>query len=156
VLALMRQLRCRHRGQRSGRRYRNVQQQTPFKKEERVMAEKVSTQAKEAVEKMSAATSEAAGAVQNSYSVALKGLQDYNKKWFEFTQANTQAAMDFYQKVSGVKSPSEFIELSTEHAQKQLTTLTEQTKQLAELAQRVTLEAAEPLKTGFTKASGGT
>jgi phasin len=120
------------------------------------MAEKVSTQAKEAVEKMSAATSEAAGAVQNSYSVALKGLQDYNKKWFEFTQVNTQAAMDFYQKVSGVKSPSEFIELSTEHAQKQLTTLTEQTKQLAELAQRVALEAAEPLKTGFTKASGGT
>jgi hypothetical protein len=40
--------------------------------------------------------------------------------------------------------------------QKQLTTLTEQTKELGELAQRVTLAAAEPLKTGFTKASGGT
>jgi hypothetical protein len=64
--------------------------------------------------------------------------------------------MDFYQKLSGVKSPSEFVELSTDHAQKQLTTLTKQAQELGELAQRVTLEAAEPLKTGFTKASSGT
>jgi phasin len=105
---------------------------------------------------MSAATSEATGAMQHSYLVGLKGVQDYNQKWIEFAQANTQAAMDFYQKLSGVKSPSEFVELSTEHAQKQLTTLTKQAKELGELAQRVTLEAAEPLKTGFTKASGGT
>jgi phasin len=120
------------------------------------MAEKVSTQAKEVVDKMGAATSEAAGAMQYSYSLALKGVQVYNQKLFEFAQANTQAAMEFYRTLSGVKSPSEFIELSTQHAQKQLTTLTEQTKELGELAQRVTLEAAEPLKTGFTKASGGT
>jgi phasin len=120
------------------------------------MADKVSTQAREAVDKMSAATSEAAGAVQSSYSLALEGVQDYTKKWIEFAQVNTQATMDFYQKLSGVKSPSEFMELSTAHAQKQLTTLTEQTKELGELAQRVTLAAAEPLKTGFTKASGGT
>ena len=120
------------------------------------MADKVSTQAREAVDKMSAATSEAADAVQNSYSVALEGMQDYTKKWMEFAQANAQAAMDFYQKLSRVKSPAEFMELSTAHAQKQLTTLTDQTKELGELAQRVTLEIAEPLKTGFTKASGGT
>jgi phasin len=120
------------------------------------MAEKSVTQSKEAFEKMSAATSEAAGALQHSYSVGLKGVQDYNKKWIEFAQANTKATMDFAQSMFGVKSPSEFVELSTEHAQKQLTTLTEQTKQLAELAQRVTLAAAEPLKTEFTKASGGT
>jgi phasin len=117
------------------------------------MAEKVSTQSKEAFEKVSAATSEVADAVQNGYSVALKGRQDYNKKWFEFTQANTKATMDFYQKAFGVKSPSEFIELSTEHAQQQLATLTEQTRQLGALAQQATLAAAEPLKTGFTKAS---
>jgi hypothetical protein len=61
--------------------------------------------------------------------------------------------MDFAQRMSGVRSPSEFIELSTELAQQQLTTLTEQTKQLAALAQQVTLATAEPLKTGFTRAS---
>ena len=118
------------------------------------MAEKVSTQAKDAVERMSTATSEAAGAVQNSYSVALEGMQDYTKKWMEFAQANTQAAMDFHQKLSRVKLPSEFVELSTAHAQKQLTTLTEQTKELGELAQQLTLAAVQPLKTGFGKTFG--
>jgi|SRR5215475_102961 len=115
------------------------------------MAEKVS-QAKDVIERMGTATSEAANGMQHSYMVGLKGLQDYNKKWMEFAQANTQAAMEFYQKLSGVKSPTEFIELSTTNAQRQLTTLTEQTKQLGELAQQATLAAVEPFKTGFAKA----
>jgi hypothetical protein len=44
------------------------------------------------------------------------------------------------------------MELSTEHSRKQFETLTEQTKELAALAQKVTLATAEPLKTGVTKA----
>jgi len=43
-----------------------------------------------------------------------------------------------------VKSPSDFVELSTEHSRKQFETLTEQTKELAALAQKVTLATAEP------------
>ena len=119
----------------------------------RDMAEKGATQTKEAFEKMSAATSQAANVMKNCYSTAIKGAQDYNNKLIEFTQANTKVAFDFAQRMAGVKSPSEFIELSTELAQKQLTTLTEQTKELAALAQRVTLASAEPLKTDFTKVS---
>jgi len=53
-----------------------------------------------------------------------------------------------------VKSPSEFAELSTEHARQQVETLTNQTTQLATLAQQVTLATAEPLKTGTPKAFG--
>ena len=83
---------------------------------------------------------------------AVKGVQDYNTKFIEFAQTNTEAAFDFVQKLSGVKSPSDFIELSTEHSHKQFETLTEQTKELAALAQKVTLATAEPLKTGVTKA----
>jgi phasin len=119
----------------------------------REMVEKGATQSKESFEKMSAASSQAADVMKNCYSAAIKGAQDYNNKVIEFTQANTKAAFDFAQRMSGVKSPSEFVELSTELAQQQLTTLTEQTKQLAALAQHVTLATAEPLKTGFTKAS---
>jgi phasin len=126
---------------------------TPSEKEECVMAEKGATQVKEAVQKVSTATSEAADVMQNCYSAALKGVQDYNIKCMEFTQANTKAIMDFAQRMSGVKSPSEFIELSTVHAQQQLTALTEQTKQLTALAQQVTLATTEPLKSGFTKTS---
>jgi phasin len=108
----------------------------------REMAEKGTTQAKESYEKMNAATTEAADLIKNSYSTAVKGLQDYNNKIIEFAHANTNAAFDFVQKLSGVKSPSAFLELSTKHARKQLETLTEQTKQLAALAQKATLGGA--------------
>jgi phasin len=102
----------------------------------REMAEEGTTQAKEAYEKMSAATTEAADLIKNSYSTAFKGVQDYNNKFIEFAHANSNAAFDFIQKLPGVKSPSAFVELSTEHARKQHETLTEQTKQLAALGQR--------------------
>ena len=92
--------------------------------------------------------------IKNSYSTAVKGAQDYNNKVIEFAQANTKAALDFVQKLSGVKSPSDFIELSTDHSREQFETLTEQTKELAALAQKVTLATVEPLKTGITRAFG--
>ena len=118
----------------------------------RDMAEKGTAQAKEMYEKMNTATTEAADLIRNSYSTAVKGMQDYNNKVLEFAQTNTEAAFGFAQKLSDVKSPSDFIELSTEHSRKQYETLTEQTKELAALAQKVTLATAEPLRTGVTKA----
>lgn len=117
------------------------------------MTEKGATQSKEVFERMSAATAQTADAMKNCYSTAVKGIQDYNSKLIEFTDANTKSVFDFAQRMSGVKSPSEFFQLSTELAQQQLGTLTEQTQQLAAIAQRVTLATTEPLKTGFTKAS---
>ena len=120
----------------------------------RATAEKGSTQAKEAFEKMSGATAEATALIKDSYSTAVKGAQDYNTKFIEFAQNNTKAAIDFVQKLSGVKSPSDFIELSTDHSRKQFETLTGQTKELASLAQKVTLATVEPLKTGVSKAFG--
>jgi phasin len=109
-------------------------------------------QAKEAFEKINVATADAAALFKNSCSTVVKGAQDYNNKVIEFAQANTVAAFDFAQKLSGVKSPSDFMELSTEHSREQFETLTEQTKELAALAQKVTLATAEPLKTGVSKA----
>ena len=120
------------------------------------MAEKGTTQAKETYEKMNAATAEATDLIKNSCSMAVKGAQDYNTKFMEFAQTNTEAALGFVQKLSGVKSPSDFIELSTDHSRKQFETLTEQTKELAALAQKVTLATVEPLKTGATKVFGQT
>ena len=46
------------------------------------------------------------------------------------------------------------MELSTDHSRKQFETMTEQTKELAALAQKVTLATVEPFKTGVTKAFG--
>jgi hypothetical protein len=83
------------------------------------MAEKGTTQAKETYDKIDLATTEAADLIKTS-SKAVKGMQDYNNKIIEFAHANTNAAFDFVQKLSGVKSPTAFVELWTEHARKQL------------------------------------
>jgi phasin len=118
----------------------------------REIAAKGTTQAKEGFEKLSAATNEATGLLKDSYSTAIKGAQDYNSKLIEFARTNVSVSFEFAQKLSGVKSPSEFMELSTEYACKQFETLTEQTKELAAFAQKVTVATTEPLKTGVTKA----
>ena len=120
----------------------------------RATAENGSAQVKEAFEKMSTATAEATRLIKDSYSTAVKGAQDYNAKVIEFANTNTEAAIAFAQKLFGVKSPADFIEMSTDHSRKQFETLTEQTKELAALAQKVTLASAEPLKAGATKAFG--
>ena len=118
----------------------------------RAMAETGTAQAKEAYEKMNAATAEATDLIRKSCSTAVEGAQLYNSKLLEFAQTNLKVAFDFAQKLMGVKSPSEFMELSPEHARKQLEILTEQTKELAALGQKVTLATSEPLKTGVAKA----
>jgi len=116
------------------------------------MAEKGAEQTKETYEKMSAATTEAADLMKASCSTALKGARDYNNKFMEFAHTNTNAAFDFVQELYGVKSPSDFMELATEHARTQTAALTEQTKELAALAQKVALATTEPLKAGVSKA----
>ena len=116
------------------------------------MAENGSAQAKEVFEKMSAATADAAALIKNSYSTAIKGGQDYNNKVLEFARTNTEDDFGFAQNFLKVELPSDFVELSTEHSRQQFETLTEQTKELAALAQKVTLATAEPLRAGVTKA----
>ena len=115
------------------------------------MAQKGAAQTKQTYERMSTATTEAADLMTASCSTALKGARDYNSKFIEFAHTNTNAAFDFVQELYGVKSPSEFMELTTEHARAQTTALTEQTKELAALVQKVTTETAEPVKAGITK-----
>jgi phasin len=110
--------------------------------------------AKETLEKMSAAAAQAGTIMQDSCSTAVKGAQDYSSKFIEFARANTEATLEFVQRLSGVKSPTEFFELSADHSRKQFEILTEQTKELATLAQEVMLATAEPLKAGATKAFG--
>ncbi|MGC2134223.1 MAG: phasin family protein [Xanthobacteraceae bacterium] len=116
------------------------------------MTQKGAAQTKQTYERMSAATAEAADLMKASCSTALNGARDYNNKFMEFAHSNTNAAFDFVQELYGVKSPSEFMELATEHARTQTTALTEQTKELAALAQKVALATTEPLKAGVAKA----
>jgi phasin len=109
----------------------------------RETAEKTSAQAKEALEDVSAATAEAGNLVRDTYSTAVRSAQEYNAKVIEFAQTNTQTNLEFVQKLSNVKSPTEFLELSTNHSRKQFETLAEQARELLSLAQKTMPTATE-------------
>jgi phasin len=118
----------------------------------REMTEKGVAQAKDTYEKTKAAAEQATDLLKNTYTIAAKGSTDYNLKVLEIARTNTSSAFDYARELLAVKSPAEFVELSTAHARKQCEAMTAQTKELAALAQKVTTEIAEPLKAGVTKA----
>jgi phasin len=118
----------------------------------REIVEKGVAQAKDAYERVKAAAEEATDLLEDTYTTAAKGAADYNLKVIEAARANTNAAFDYARELLDVKSFSDVIELSTAHARRQFEAVSEQTKELAALAQKVATEAAEPLKSGVTKA----
>jgi phasin len=117
----------------------------------REMTETGTQQSKEGFEKIGAATSEAAEVMTNCCSTALKGIQEYNSKLIEFIQANAMSQVEFLQKLAGVKSPTELLELSTSHNRSQVERLADQAKHLTDLTKQVTLATAEPIKSGLAK-----
>jgi len=117
----------------------------------RETTEKTAAQAKEAFEDVSAATAAAGNLVRDTYSTAARSAQEYNAKVIEFAQTNTQTNLDFVQKLSNVKSPTEFLELSTNHSRKQFETLAEQARELLSLAQKTMLTATERAQADVNK-----
>jgi phasin len=118
----------------------------------REMTEKGVAHAKDTYAKAKVASEEAADMLQNSYAAVAKGANDYNLKLIEIARTNTRAACDYAHELLGVKSPSEFIELSTAQMRKQFDMFSAQNKDLCALAQQLATEAAEPIKTGVSKA----
>jgi phasin len=118
----------------------------------REFAEKTASQAKETCEKMKTANEEMSDRFKEAYTRATKGAADYGLGLIEAARANVDATFDYAIKLFAAKSPSELIELSTAHLRKQFEAMTEQSKELTALAQKVANETAEPIKEGVTKA----
>jgi len=117
----------------------------------RELAEKGMSQAKDSYEKLKTAAEEASDMLEATYVNASRGSAEYGLRLIEAARANTSAAFDFAAGLMGVKSVSEMIELSTGHARQQFETLSEQTKELTALAQKVATETSEPIKSGVGK-----
>ena len=118
----------------------------------REIADKGIVQAKANFDKAKAATDEGSDLFKNSYATAAKGATDYNLKFIEIARANTNTAFDYAHAMLAVKSVPEFFELSTAHARKHFEMMTAQTQELTALAQKMTTDITEPLKTGVTRA----
>jgi phasin len=118
----------------------------------REMAEKGVENTRDAYAKAKVASEEAVNLLENTYEAATKRATDYNRKLIEIASTNTRAAFEYVHELLGVKSPSEFIELSTAQMRKQFEIVSAQNKELCALAQEMATGAAETIKTGMSKA----
>ena len=118
----------------------------------REMAEKGVAHVRDTNAKAKVACEQAADLLENTYATVAKGAQDYNHKLIEIARTNTRAAFDYAHELLGVKSPSEFIALSTAQMRKQLEIVSEQNKELGALAQEIATEAAGTIKASMSKA----
>ena len=100
---------------------------------------------------MGAATTDSANGMRDALSTATQSTMACSAKAMEFARVNANANFDYVSKLFAVKSPLEFIELSSQHARNQFEVLSEQSKEIAALGQKMMLEAAEPLKAGAAK-----
>jgi phasin len=118
----------------------------------REMAEKGVEQTRDAYAKAKVVSEEAVDLLQNTYEAAANRATDYNRKLIEITRANTRAAFDYVHELLSVKSPSEFIQVSTAQMRKQFEIVSNQNKELCALAQEIATEAAGTIKTSVSKA----
>ena len=125
----------------------------PFQVPEQVraFAEKGVSQAREGYAKFKDAAETHNGTVEAVFSTVTKGATEYSAKLMEIMKANTGASLDFAQELVSVKTLPQALELWSSHAKKQVETFTAQTKELAELTQKIAAETAEPIKTGASK-----
>ena len=118
----------------------------------REMAEKGIAHVRDTNAQARVACEQAVDLLENTYATFAKGTQDYNLKLIEMARTNTRATFDYAYELLAVKSPLEFIELSTARMHNQFDTVSAQNKELYALAEQVATEAAEPIKAGVSKA----
>jgi Phasin protein len=67
----------------------------------------------------------------------MQTTQNYNAKVLEFASANCNANVDYLTRLARIKSPSEFIELTTSHMRVQADAMTWQARELTEMTQQL-------------------
>lgn len=117
----------------------------------RSVVEKGLSNSREAYAKAKSAADETASAVESSFALAKAGVSAINAKALEALRANIEANFDFIKSALAVKNVADYVALNGEFARKQIDAITEQTKEIGALAQKVAAETAEPIKEQVAK-----
>ena len=118
----------------------------------REFARQGSAFAQDASANFKATAEETTTVLEQTYSVAATGVADFHHQWMEIVRFNTNSTLDFVQRLFSVRSPAEFLELSSAHFRTQFETFTEQSRHLTGMAQKMTTHAVEPLQASMTSA----
>jgi len=119
--------------------------------EARKATERAFRQGKRTVEHPMAEAEHAGREAQEDMAAAAQAVEDIRSKIIEFMMTNVNSNLDYAKNLATVKSPSEFVELSANHARTQFETITAQTNELAAMTQKYTMRNTERMTSGFSR-----
>lgn len=112
----------------------------------RDMAEKSIAQAETAYGDFQVAAQEAVEKLDKSTAAVKEGSADYGQQAAAFVQTNINDGFAFVRQLVGAKNAGEFLQIQTDYVQKQASALSDQTRTLAELSQKVAEQVSQPIK----------
>jgi len=121
----------------------------------RDIADKAVAGSKDAYSKLKTAAEEATEALEDSYETTRTGFVALGHKSLDNAKTHSDATYAFARDFMAVKSFAEAVELQAAFARKQFETLTAQTRDLQEFAQKFATDASRPVKEGVEKALKG-
>jgi phasin len=110
---------------------------------------------RENLEKGVAAAEESARGIEQGYAAAAESIRDCNLKLIEMAHANAMAALDFARQISTASGPSQAVELWSTYTRKQFETLTDQSKELAAIGQKIATSSAAPITRSLAQTMKG-
>jgi phasin len=123
-----------------------------FHETARRTVEKGLAESRAAYSRAKLAADEAVGALETSVTTASKGAIDLNIKALDALRANIDAGFDLAKATLTVKTLGELVSLQSKHASKQAEIAVAQAREFGALAQKIAVDAAEPIKAQVAKA----
>ena len=117
----------------------------------RTATQEALVQTRAAYDKMKHAAEDVSDTIESSYVTVTRGIGELNQKALESLKAQADASLEHFKALAAAKSFPEAISLQTEYARRQFEVISNQMKEMTALAQKVAVEAAEPLKASFEK-----
>jgi phasin len=114
-------------------------------------AEQGAVRAKEGCDRLKAASGEFADILREACSTNARGAVDYGSKVIEISSVNTNSAFDFLARLMDTRSMSDVMDLSATQSRRAFEVASVQNRELWELAQKVAIATAEPLKRSFSR-----
>jgi len=114
----------------------------------RELAEKSIAQAEHAFGDFQNAAQDAVAKLDKSSAAVKDSSVDLGQQAAAFVQGNIDSGFAFVRELVGARDAAEFLRIQTDYVQKQASVLSEQTRTLAGLTQKVTEQAAQPIKEG--------
>jgi hypothetical protein len=102
------------------------------------------------------ATDREAAATQKEHAATVEGVRELSLKLIDMAHVNTEAAFEFARQMASAEAPSDWVGVCSEHIRKQFELMTNQTRELAALGQRIATAGTTPMmhaRQEFTKST---